>query len=68
MTSATTKRKMEMTETDENIEWLQSLALARNEICKEAIAYIKALDIGARKDQTDTLARLREAVRKLGAW
>lgn len=55
-----------MTDTEQNIEWLQSLALARNEICQEAISYVRALDLGTRKDQTDAIQRLRAAVRKLG--
>jgi hypothetical protein len=55
-----------MTETEDNIEWLQSLALARNDIAKAAIAYVYAVDHLPRRDQTERLNQLREAVRK--AW
>jgi hypothetical protein len=56
-----------VTESEENIEWLQSLALARNEIVKAALAYVYAVDHLPRRDQTERLNRLREAVRKVGA-
>ena len=55
----------EQKKAEDNIEWLQSLALARNDIAKAAIEYVKAMDLGTRKDQTDSLKRLREAVRRL---